>query len=411
MDRDAVDEVVALWNKQLPFIRMHFAVKAHSDPLLLTYLSSLGCSFDCASDVEMQLARICGAGAGNVVLSNPAKNYGTIEAITEKPSAIVIDTLDELDRVASIVRGIPDYFPTILVRILIRATNVQDDLSSKYGARASRALDLLRLARNRRFQSLGLAFHVGTQAYLIDGFERAIHKCLKIAEKAKREGLVVSVVDIGGGFCDKRTAIANGVSMDALLSDLSRILAPLSSKFQLIGEPGRLVVADAGVLLVRIIAIDLGGAKKHRQIVVDDTVYGAFNGQNHDSKTFTFHRIQAKAGTQYCDATGCIDWKIQGASCDSIDLLKGPNGDLHLLPADLSVGDVLAVTNMGAYSTSSGGFNGIDPAGVYLAWREGEQVVYQRSPLFRRSKLLLAHLAKESSMFCNAQPLPTEMQS
>lgn len=388
MDAARLAAQVELWHRLLPDVRLHYAVKANSDPLVVAFLRDLGCQFDVASAYELQLLARLGVSPEQVIVSHPTKTTATLRSLVDfQPWAVAVDSIQEIIRLQGV--GLPtfNYAPALFVRLATRSQNVQDDLSSKFGCDSDTALECLALARRAGLTTLGLSFHVGTQCYEGANYRRAIELASEVARRAARRGIEVSWLDLGGGFCDAATARACGTTQAALLEEVAEEVSQVSPRFRLLAEPGRFVVADAGRLFTGVIS-ETRPHHKSRQIVVDDHLYGGFCGQAFDARKFDLKALRDDVGpTLHAERA---EFVVYGATCDSIDRLQSTNGHRHLLPADLTIGDVLTVDTMGAYTTTSGApFNGIDPAGVVLVWDQEGELHWRQSPHFQRTRMML----------------------
>lgn len=391
MDAAHLTAQIELWHHHLPAVRLHYAVKANSDPLVVAFLRDLGCRFDVASAYELELVVRLGVSPDRVIVSHPTKTVATLKSLVAvEPWAIAVDSEKEINRLQSFGLPARSYKPALFVRLATRSQNVKDDLSSKFGCDPETALGLLALAKRAGFTTLGLSFHVGTQCYEGSNYRRAIALAHEVARKARRLGIDVSWLDLGGGFCDASTAITHGTTPAALLEELGEAVTEVSQEFQLLAEPGRFVVADAGRLFTGVIS-ETQAPHKPRQIVVDDHLYGGFCGQAFDSRRFEMKALRHEGAPPLHSERA--EFVVYGATCDSIDRLQSVDGHQHFLPADLDVGDVLTVETMGAYTTTSGApFNGIDPAGVVLVWEQGGELRWRQSPHFHRTQTMLESL-------------------
>lgn len=387
MDCCTITEQVRRWKRYLPEVALHFAVKANNDPLVIRLLADLGCSFDTASAFEMKLVATLGVPPDRMVLSHPAKDIPTLTALPRfKPWAVVADKEKEIERLR--MAGVPrsDYSPVLLVRLRTASQNIQANLSEKFGCRPERAVDVLRYARSAGFQNLGLSFHVGTQCYDATNYRRAIEPSRAVAEQSARAGLPIEWIDIGGGFCDARTANERGTSLDDLFAGVAESVGSLKGEYRLLGEPGRYLVADAGTIVVQVLS-EYVSDQTHRRIGIDEHVYGGLSGQWHDGRIFDFHPLRLNEGEPLSTIrTPCT---IFGATCDSIDRIQGRRGE-PLLPNNLDIGDYLLVPCAGAYSTSAGSnFNGMEPAAVVMTRVDCGQLQWEVSPLARKGELIL----------------------
>lgn len=118
MERNKIQEQIERWNRYLPFVSIHYAVKANSDPLLIQLLADQGCNFDVASASEMEQVSKLNISGNRMVLSHPAKTERTLRAMAViQPWAFAVDTTTEVDRV--VAHGLPSetYDPVLFVRL------------------------------------------------------------------------------------------------------------------------------------------------------------------------------------------------------------------------------------------------------------------------------------------------------
>jgi ornithine decarboxylase len=429
IDRDHLRANLDRWTNYVPDAAPHYAVKANVDPLVLREVCRHGAGADVASAFELEAAVAVGFTGGRMILSNPRKDLDTIQAMhTFRPWATVVDSEEEILKLGD--AGIPtaDYRPTLFIRIKVPTRGVKQDLSTKFGIRVldpdagpgEARRPALRLAELRAvctaavragFQDLGLAFHVGTQCADPRVYHAALALCREVAQELSRNGVSVRAIDMGGGIADARVAAEhNGLLTDlvretgrkagqaAALEGLAgrpahdKLLyliglgarAAVRDGFHVVAEPGRYLVADSGTLLTRVIydrATEITG----RRVQIDDGVYRTLSGRVHDGRDFEFaplrldpHKPPLAAARVMCAVWGC--------SCDSFDKVS----DGQPLPADLGVGDFLAIGCTGAYSTSFGSnTNGFEPATVVMHWDDGGRLEWAVSPLGNQNRTTL----------------------
>lgn len=390
MDRDKILGKVSLWRTYLPDVTLSFAVKANSDPLIVELLAREGCYFDVASAYEMALCGKFGVTGERMVLSHPVKTQRTIEAMKVfRPWAFSVDSDDELDRIRRSGLLTDDYHPVLFVRISTPSKNTQDDLSAKFGSTHNDALRIIKEAASIGIKRFGVSFHVGTQCYDVGNYLKALDRAAAVARDCQVD---VEWIDIGGGFADDEWIKSSQAGHPAMFRTISQAVHDLktASGFKFLGEPGRFLVADAGVLAVTVLAFDRD-EERGRRLILGEHVYGAFNGQKFDSRFYEpmFAKQLQSGSSVLCDAFGC--------TCDSVDRLTAHGNPRWYVPNSLNWDDVVLFERMGAYSVTSGAsFNGIDPAGAVLVWRDTDgKVQYRKSPFFDRGQALLDSLPVE----------------
>ncbi|NLB17356.1 MAG: type III PLP-dependent enzyme, partial [Syntrophomonadaceae bacterium] len=207
------------------------------------------------------------------------------------------------------------------------------------------SIDLALLARNMGLNVNGLCFHVGSQNLNPFKYVDAIAECKRIFNLLALQGLILEVLDIGGGFPVEYNEHIMPLRnfFDPIYDALNRYF----SNTRIIAEPGRFVVADAVDLILTVI----GKAKRDNVwwYYTDDGVYGSFSGKVFDHCDYPL--LSERKGKR----DQCI---VAGPTCDSFDITYQNSA----MP-QLEIGDMLMVSSMGAYtSCSATNFNGFAPA-------------------------------------------------
>ena len=409
IDRSILRSNLALWQQQLPLVPPFFAMKANNDPLVLQELFAQGANADVASAYEIDVARALGLTGDRMILSNPRKDLATIR--TMKAARIWATTVDSPAEIDKLVQeGIPtgDYNPVLFFRIKVPTEGVTQDLNSKFGVqvlpkattigtdRADLTFELddlramLRKASQVGFTRLGLAFHVGTQCTNPQVYEFAMAIVQHLAELFRSESLPVNHLDIGGGFPDERIAFAKnqqaiGDPRVELLRAVGRAAEhAIAAGFQVIAEPGRYLVADAGFLVTRVSYVH----STDSAIQIDDGIYRTLSGRIHDDRDYQFHAVCADENRPSVQEA-VSPMTVWGCSCDSFDKVS----DGALIPREVEVGDYLLVEGLGAYSTSFGSnTNGFAPATVVVYHYDGDQLQSKVSPLAEQNELIIQEL-------------------
>jgi ornithine decarboxylase len=257
----------------------------------------------------------------------------------------VLDSADELYKILRETELAADLY--LFVRLALpKNGKAAIDFSSKFGAMAQDAVDLLKLCRPVAAR-LGLAFHVGTQSLDPAVYGRAVGKAGDVIRTAD---VVVDALDIGGGFPVSyigEIAPETTACFDSLKKALAR---EKLSHLTLMAEPGRILVAEAASLIVRV------EARRGDTLYINDGIYGGL----FDAGPLLKVKYPVRAVS--CDlpfAEGVMPFRLMGPTCDSLDMMPGP----FYLPADIGEGDWIEIGNTGAYSAAlRGNFNGFGRA-------------------------------------------------
>ena len=318
--------------------RIHYAVKANSNLAVLRLLANLGAGADIVSGGEMQRALKAGFAPDSIIFSGVGKTDAEIQAALEAGvGQINAESASEVDRVLALAAGIDS--PT---RLALRVNpDVGADTHSKlstgggetkFGIAAEEVPDVYRrIAGSGAVEAGGLAVHIGSQLIDLAPYEAAWGAMLELAERLVADGLDVPVLDLGGGL---GIDYEKGVPADA--AALGGIVGRLfdGRPYQLGFEPGRYLLAGAGVLLTRVLH------NKPAQGKVFVIVDGAMNDLIRPTLYEAFHPIEpvAKPGSKTVQAD------IVGPVCETGDYL----GIGRKLP-EVGQGDILAVMSAGAY--------------------------------------------------------------
>lgn len=315
-----------------------YAVKACPDLELIAALWTGGVkAFDVASPSEIDLVRRLLPSA-RLHYDNPVKSDAEIHHAHQCGVAgYAIDSAEELEALARIV---PASGVTVFVRFKADIDGGVMSLSSKFGATAPIAADLL-----TKVAALGyapaLTFHPGIDCKTPEPYLGYIRQAIRIAVMA---GVNPTAINIGGGFPGDVTNDAK-----AYLSPINQAMAAFGPvRPLLIAEPGRALAAPAMRSAAQI--------KRFRgadnAAFLNDGVYGLLAETIQLNRTPEFDVISSQGQIRVAPRRPV---RLFGPTCDSIDELPGPLS----LPTDAQVGDWLVFHQMGAYSLAmSTSFNG-----------------------------------------------------
>lgn len=309
-----------------------YAVKANDAPEVIENLVAVGVgAFDVASVAEM--ARVRGVFKGAVLhYNNPVRSPAEIRAAMDfGVVSYSVDSVSELEKIAAIV---PANGVEITARLALPVAGAKYDFGDKFGAGPERVVELL-----KRISALGftpsITFHPGTQCADPQAWVSYISVC---ADVAVRAGVRLARLNTGGGYAAHR-----GQTAPDLVPIFTAIETAVQSAFgkaapKLVCEPGRALVADAFVLATRVKAVRDDGS-----VFLNDGIYGGF-GESPSMGTVDRVRVMGDNGAIKTD--GLQPRKAFGPTCDSLDTLPAP----VMLPDDLSEGDYVLFSGMGAYA-------------------------------------------------------------
>jgi len=246
----------------------------------------------------------------------------------------------------------------VFCRILVTCEGAEWPLSRKFGCSPEMATQLLVQAREYGLDPYGLSFHVGSQQTDLTQWDSAVGQAARMFSALQELNVDLRMINIGGGFpAQYRTAVAPvesyaGAVMQAISTHFGNKLP------EIIIEPGRSLVGDAGVIQSEVVLISKKDHKDKRRWVYLDI--GKFGGL---AETMGESIKYAITTPRDGSATGPVI--LAGPTCDSADILYEKTS--YRLPVDLQVGDKVEILATGAYTSSycSVNFNGFPPLKTY----------------------------------------------
>jgi ornithine decarboxylase len=335
-----------------------YAVKTNGEHMVLKTLVEAGVTaFDVASPGEFAAVRAVSADA-EMLYMHPVKAQSDIRLALEKYGirVIALDHEDEITKLTRVVRAL-DIDPgtiTVFVRIQTKGSAAYE-LSKKFGAGPAYAVELAERL-NRNGYKVGLCFHVGSQIQDPDTYERALASADWVRNRVSFD---IAGLDVGGGFPADYGSDPNSKKpeMPSIGQIMSRLRGDLKEygfdEMPLVAEPGRVIVAGAFSLIVRVLL------RKGRRIYINDGIWASLS----DSWTGKLAlparfipdpAIRSRNGSEQ----NIVPFKVCGATCDSVDILSRP----FWLPETIDTGDWIEIGHIGAYSLSlRTRFNGFYP--------------------------------------------------
>ena len=332
-------------------VEVHYAVKCNNDQRVLQTLHTAGCNFEVASLPELFALEQVGVDPATVIFTHPVKLPEHIAGAKRLGVwRYAADSDGELEKLAEFAPG-----ASVLIRLHTTPRGSVDS-EGKFGVDANNAVRLAKLARQLRLEPYGLAFHVGSQVDKAAAWTEALDHCRKIMLRLLKVGIKLEAVDMGGGFPASYGKVEPPVKYFSkeILADAKRLPYPV----QLIAEPGRALVAEAGDMYTTVM-----GVAERRGTWWAHLDTGAFHGliealESANTLAFPISPVgpQRKAKRVY---------NLTGPSCDSQDTIR-----FGVELPELQAGDVLRIGHAGAYSvvySASSAFNGFASPQVFYA--------------------------------------------
>lgn len=348
--RDRAREYLAAMTEAHRRSRVCFAVKAYPSVSMIRVLCAEGLGCDVVGAGELKLALAAGADPAGIVMHGNAKSDEDIAAAIEAGIGyIVVDGFDDIDRIERFASG---RVPVLLrvspgVESATHAALATGGKQSKFGLPVEQVPDAL--ARMRSVSAIdirGLHVHIGSQILAADQFEAAVEAlaCLERFE----------VYDFGGGLAVRYVSADQAPEVQEYARRLTATAHKhLGDQIDIIVEPGRSMVARAGVTLYRVMTIKQAG-KLH--VAVDGGM-----GDNLEHSLYG-QRFTPLVIGRWDDERVRAD--LVGRHCEEGDVITP-----DVLLTRPTVGDLIVVAATGAYCfTMANNYNAaLRPPVIYCA--------------------------------------------
>lgn len=357
-----------------------YASKAASFKQIYRIMAEEGMGVDVVSSGELYTALAAGFPAERIHFHGNCKTdadiaYGVASGI----GCFIADNREELLALEKTAAG-----AGVTQAILLRVTPGIDPhtyeavstgkVDSKFGAavETGQAMELVKLALAQpHLKLLGLHCHVGSQVFGEDVYQRTIDiMAAFLAEIRDETGAVLEELNLGGGYGVRYTEEDEAIDIPARLREVALHLRRETEKHGLpmprfLMEPGRSIVADAGMTLYTVGSIKrIPGYKQ----------YAAVDGGMTDNPRYALY--QSRYTVYNGSKTGPTErFDVVGRCCESGDIIQ-PHVEL---PADTCRGDILAVCTTGAYNYSmASNYNRLPRPPIVMLTPEGSYTAVRR---------------------------------
>jgi diaminopimelate decarboxylase len=350
-----------------------FAVKANPNLAILQLMANAGLGADIVSVGELRRALNAGIPADRIVFSGVGKSADEIAgALNVGVARFNVESLDELHTLQQLAKT-----QEVTARAAVR---INPDVDAHTHAKISTgksenkfgvSIDEARrwFAARRTFDHVqldGLHVHIGSQILSVDPFRLALQRVATFWRELERDGHAVNSIDVGGGL---GVCYRAGTDQPVAAADYVAVIREALADFRgrLLLEPGRYLVAEAGVLLTRVIRVKRG---TERSFLVLDA---AMNDLQRPSLYDAWHDIvpvldQGRPATTY---------DIVGPVCETGDTFARARE----LPA-CAAGDLLLIKATGAYGTSMASTYNSRPLAAEVLLHQGRYAVIRRRQHF-----------------------------
>jgi diaminopimelate decarboxylase len=325
-----------------------YAVKANPNPAVLTTLARAGLGADVVSIGEYEKARSAGVPPERIVFSGVGKTEAEMAAALKGGLLqFNVESVEEARTLSAVASSLGSVAamgfrinPDVAAGTHAKITTGTAD--NKFGIAASAALDAFAEAAGLPgLEVTGMTVHIGSQLTSLAPLEAAFVQMGEILRELRAAGHDIGLVDLGGGL---GVPLGSGQPEPPTIEEYGAMACRVTEGWgvRLVFEPGRLIVANAGVLLARVVRIKPGA--RHPWVIVDAGMNDLMRPALYDA----FHRIEAVAPSGERTIANVV-----GPVCESGDTFATARE-----MDEVAAGDLVLFRTAGAYGAAmSGGYN------------------------------------------------------
>ena len=360
--------------KHYPKTRILFACKSNTSIGILEVLRDEGMEIDAVSPGETFLALAAGFSPEEILYTGTSVREDELKYLLDAGVRLNVDSVSQMRSLLEL--GVPE---TISVRINpeVGAGHHEHVITAgpdvKFGVWESQAPEAYRLAREAGVSRFGMQMHIGSGIMDVSKFILAVNRLLEIAKHVQDEAAITfDFIDIGGGIGVPYKPEEEEVDIDSFFERLLGFMVKRMAELDL-GEPeiwlepGRYLVAEAGVILTRVTTLKSSPGKEF--VGVD----AGFNTLIRPAMYGSYHHIHSASGLD----EPVQEYTVYGPLCESSDIFARD----RVIPK-VEEGDLLAIMNAGAYGFSmSSHYNSRPKAAEVIAMDDESRLIRERETL------------------------------
>ena len=340
--------------KYFPDSKIYYAVKANPAKEILNCLKNEGSYFDVSSKNEIKLCLSQSIKPSNLSFGNTIKKEKDILwAYKQGVELFAFDSIEELNKIENNAKN-----SKVFCRLQVPNQGANWPLSKKFGCSVNMAKDLMLKASKKSLIPAGLSFHVGSQQTNINRWVESLKLCFEVYSYLKEQNILLDFINIGGGIpVDYVDYNFDMKFFSAKLDDAIKNIFH-GEPIKIILEPGRSIVAEAGIIESEVILVSKKNeSDKKRWVYLD---IGRFGGLAETEAEAIRYKIISVNNNSECSSVN-----IAGPSCDGADIIYEKYN--YELPINLKSGDKVRFHAAGAYtSVYVSDFNGLQRLREYF---------------------------------------------
>ena len=316
-----------------------FAVKANSNQAIIKLMAKLGAGADVVSIGELERAILAGVNPEKIIFEGVGKTKKDIEyAINQKIRLINIESVDELQRINEIalqknenvnvgIRLNPNIDAQTLDKI---STGKKTD---KFGIDTNKLDNIFEVLEvSKKVNLIGLSCHIGSQIFNIDVFSDIFQKMKSNAQIFIDKGYNIKHVDLGGGLGVNYKTDEKKLNLELIKKEMDKCFN--DTAYNLSFEPGRYLVANAGILVTSVITIKNNGGINF--LITDAGMHSFIRPALYNAQ----HEIEAVEISN----NQLTNYTIAGPICESSDIFRK-----NIIMPKQKVNNLIVIKDTGAY--------------------------------------------------------------
>lgn len=318
-----------------------YACKANSNTGVLSFLNSLGSGLEIVSEGELIRGLKAGFDPSKIVSTGVGKQKSEIAAcLNAGILQLNVESLPELEQIDAVAGSIGKTASVVFRLNPDVSGGGHSKISTgrkrdKFGLTAEAVFKAYAMAKEmKHVKAVGLSMHIGSQVFTVDVFKTAFEKLPALVANLRKDGFEVSRLDIGGGFPivykDEKL-----LDLESYAQWVNDIIVPLET--QIIMEPGRYLVGNAGVLLTEVLYVK---ETQDRSFLVLDA---AMNDLLRPALYDAWHGIEPVANRNAPEKI----YDVVGPVCETGDTFSKDRS-----VATMKQGDLAVIRSAGAYGFS-----------------------------------------------------------
>ena len=344
-----------------------YSIKSNSNQAILKLMNSLDIGADVVSIGELKRALEAGFDPNKIIFEGVGKSkQDLLYAMHKNIRLINTESLEEIKLLNSLgndknkivdigVRLNPDIDGETLSKI---STGKKTD---KFGIEINNLDKIIELVKScKSLNLIGVSCHIGSQISKIEAYKNTFNQMKKAADKFIQSGIKIKHIDLGGGFHVKYKDSDPEFNIEMIKEELDSCFA--QTNYELSFEPGRYLIAEAGVIVTSIITIKNNGGVNY--LIVDagmnTLIRPAMYGAHHEILAINLKSEES------------LEYAIAGPICESSDIFSK-----NVKLAKQEIGNLLVIKNTGAYGkVMSSNYNSRQLPSEILVNKDNYAIIY-----------------------------------